>query len=52
MEKEVEMEMNKSRLVMEDAYNRDKWREVVKSMTIRNPENSVDGEETGSKLYR
>jgi len=37
---------------MEDPYIWDKWREVVKSMTIQNPANSVDGEETGSKLNR
>jgi len=44
--------MNENGLVMEDAYNRDKWREVVKSMTIRNPANPVDEEKTGSKLNR
>jgi len=30
----------------------DKWQKVVKSMIIRNPANSVDGKETGSKLNR
>jgi len=43
--------MNKNGLVMEDAYNREKW-QVVKSITIRNPANSVNGEEAGSKLNR
>jgi len=37
---------------MKDACDRDKWREVVKSMTIRNPSYSVDEEETESKLNR
>jgi len=40
---------NKNGQVM-DACDREKWRKVVKSMTKRNPVNSVDGEETGSKL--
>jgi len=44
--------MLKIRLVIEDACDRDKWREVVKSMTIRNPANSVDRKETGLKLNR
>jgi len=44
--------MHKNGLVMKDACDRDKWREVMKSMTIRNPANSVNGEETGSKLNR
>jgi len=35
---------------MKDAQDRDKWREVVKSITIRNLANSVNEEETGSKL--
>jgi len=50
--KQVEKKMHKNGLVMENACDRDKWREVVKSMTIRNLANSVDGEETGSKLNR
>jgi len=45
--KQVEKEMHNDGLVMKDACDRDKWREMVKSM---NPANSVDGEETGSKL--
>jgi len=35
---------------MKDACDRDKWRKVVKSMTIQNPANPVNGEEIGSKL--
>jgi len=42
--------MKKNELGKEDVYNRDKWRKVVKSMTMRNPANSVDGKETESKL--
>jgi len=42
--------MHKNGLVMKDVCDRDKWGEVVKSMTIRNPVNSVNGEETGLKL--
>jgi len=44
--------LHKNELVMKDTCDRDKWRKVVKSMTIRNPDNSVKGEETGSKLNR
>jgi len=50
VEKQGQKEMYKSGLVMKDAW--EKWTEVVKSMTIRNPANSVNGEETGSKLKR
>jgi len=50
--KQVQKEMHKNGLVMKDACDRDKWREMVKSMTIRNPANSVNGKETGSKLNR
>jgi len=49
--KQVQKEILKNGLVMKDACDREKWREV-KSMTIRNPTNSVNGEETGSKLKR
>ena len=48
--KQVENEMKKNRLVKEDACNRTKWRGVVKTMTIRNPANSVDGDNTGSNM--
>ena len=43
MEKQVENEMKKNGQVEEDACNRTKWRGVIKTMTIRNPANSVDG---------
>ena len=33
-----------------DACDRTKWRGIVKTMTIRNPANSVDGENTGSNM--
>ena len=46
----VENEMKKNGLVKEDACDRTKWRGVVKTMTIRNPANSVDGDNTGSKM--
>ena len=45
--KQVENETKKSGLVKEDAWDRTKWRGVVKAMTIRNPANSVDGVNTG-----
>ena len=49
--KQVENEMKKNGLVKEDAAcNRTKWRGVVKTMTIRNPANSVDGDNTGSNV--
>ena len=35
-------------MIEEDACDRTKWRGMVKTMTIRNPANSVDGENTGS----
>jgi len=50
--KQEQKEMHKNELVMKDACDRDKWRKVMKSMTIRNPANSVNGVETGSKLNR
>ena len=48
--KQVENEMKKNGLVKKDACDRTKWRGVVKTMTIRNPANSVDGENTGSNM--
>ena len=48
--KQVENEMKKNGLVKEDACDRTKWRGVVKTMTIRNPANSVDGDNTGSNM--
>ena len=46
----VENEMKKNGLVKEDACNRTKWRGVVKTMTIRYPANSVEGDNTGSNM--
>ena len=48
--KQVENEMKKNRLGKEDACDRAKWRGIVKTMTVRNPANSVDGENTGSNM--
>ena len=48
--KQVENEVKKKGLVKQDACNRTKWRGVVKTMTIRNPVNSVDGDNTGSNM--
>ena len=48
--KQVEIEMKKNGLVKEDACDRTKWRGVVKTITIRNPANFVDGDNTGSKM--
>ena len=48
--KQVENEITKNGLVKEDACNQTKWRGVVKTMTIRNPANSVDGDNTGSNM--
>jgi len=50
--KQVQTKMHKNGLVMKDVRDRDKWQKVVKSMTIQNPTNSVNEEETGSKLNR
>jgi len=50
--KQVQKEMYKNGLVMKHECDREKCREVVKSMAIRNPANSVNGEEIGSKLKR
>ena len=47
---QVENEMRKNGLVKEDACDRTKWRGVVKTNTIRNPTNSVDGDNTGSNM--
>ena len=48
--KQVENEMKKNGLGKEDACDRTKWRGMVKIITIRNPANSVDGENTGSNM--
>ena len=49
--KQVENEMKKNGLVKEDARDQAKWRGAVKTMTIRNPANSVDGDNTGSNSW-
>ena len=46
--KQVQNEMKKNGLVKEDACNRTNWRGVVKTMTIRDPANSVHN--TGSNM--
>ena len=46
LKKQVENEMKKNGQVKEDACDRTKWRGVVKTMTIRNPANSVDNTES------
>ena len=48
--KQLENEMKKNGLVEENACDRTKWRGMVETMTIRNPENSVDGYNTGSNM--
>ena len=48
--KQVENEMKKNGLGKEDACARMKWRGVAKTMTIRNPANSVDGDNAGSNM--
>ena len=48
--KQVENEMKENGLVKEDACDRTKWRGVVKTMTIRNPAYSVDGDNTESNM--
>ena len=48
--KRVKNEMKKNGLVKEDACDRAKWRCAVKTMIIRNLVNSVDGDNTGSKM--
>ena len=45
---EVENEMKKNGLVKEDASDRTKWQGVVKTITIENTANSVDGDNTES----
>ena len=50
LKKQVENEMKKNGLGKEDACDRTKWRGIVKTMTMRNPANSVDGENTGSNM--
>ena len=47
---QVKNEMKKNGLVKEDACDRTKWRGIVKTMTIRNPANSIDGDNTGSNM--
>ena len=41
--------MKKNGLVVEDKCDRTKWRGVVKTMTIQNPANSVDGDNPDPK---
>ena len=48
--KQVENEIKKNGLGKEDACDRTKWRGMVKTMTIRNPANSVDVDNTGSNM--
>ena len=48
--KQMENEMKKNGLVKEDACDRIKWRGVVQTITIRNLANSVEGDNTGSKM--
>ena len=48
--KQVENKMKKNGLGKEDACDPTKWRGTVKTMTIRNPANFIDGENTGSNM--
>ena len=48
--KQVENEMKKNGLVKEDACDPTKWRGVVKTMTVRNLANSIDGDNTESTM--
>ena len=48
--KQVENEMKKNGSGKENACDRTKWRDMVKTMTIRNSTNSVDGDNTGSSM--
>ena len=48
--KQVENEMKKNGLVKDDACDRTKWRGVAKTMTIRNPANGTDGDNTGFNM--
>ena len=43
--------MMKNGLVKEDACDRTKWRGVVKTMTMRNTDNSVDGDNIGLNMH-
>ena len=49
--KQVENEMKKNGLVKEDACDQAKWRGVVKTMTIRNSANFIDGNNTGLNMW-
>ena len=48
--KQVEKEIKKNGRGKEDVCDRTKWRGVVKTMTIQNLANSVDGDNTGSNM--
>ena len=48
--KQIENEMKKNGQVKEDACDRAKWRGMVKTITIRNLANSVNGNNTGSNM--
>ena len=48
--KQIENDMKKNGPVKHNACDRTKWRGMVKTMTIRNPANSVDGDNTGSSM--
>ena len=48
--KQMESEIKKNGLVKEDACDRTKWWSIVKTMTIRNPANSVDRDNTTSNV--
>ena len=48
--KHVEIEMKQNELVKKNECDRTKWRSVVKTMTIRNPANSIDRDNTGSNM--
>ena len=48
--KQVEKKMKKNGLVKEDAYDRTKYRGVVKTMTIRNQAMFVKGDNTESNM--
>ena len=48
--KQVENELKKNGLVKENACDRSKRRGVVNTMTVRNPANFDDGDNTGSSM--
>ena len=48
--KQVENEMKENVLVKEYAYDRINWRGVAKTITIQNPANSVDRDNSGSNM--